>query len=90
MAPVAELGGGAGQLSGAREIQTREAVKQTVVAALRLHCVSSSDGDYKALIGQCVQGAMFALRGKLREGKSVGMGEIGGIVEGLLDIFLTS
>lgn len=88
MAPVAgEAGAGAG---GAGEIQTREAVKQTVVAALRLHCVSSSDGDYKALIGQCVQGAMFALRGRLREGKSVGMGEIGGIVEGLLEIFLKS
>ena len=88
MAPAGgEASGGSG---GAGEIQTREAVKQTVVAALRLHCVSSSDGDYKALIGQCVQGAMFALRGKLREGKSVGMGEIGGIVEGLLEIFLKS
>lgn len=88
MAPAGgETGGGGG---GVGEIQTREAVKQTVVAALRLHCVSSSDGDYKALIGQCLQGAMFALRGKLREGKSVGMGEIGGIVEGLLEIFLKS
>jgi len=85
MAPTAGETAGGG---GTGEIQMREAVKQTVVAALRLHCVSALDGDYKALIAQCVQGAMFALRGKLREGKNVGMGEIGGIVEGLLEIFL--
>jgi hypothetical protein len=30
---------------------------------------------------------MFALRGKLRAGKNVGMGEIGAIAKGLLDIF---
>lgn len=70
------------------EVQTREAVKQTVVAALRLHSISSSDGDYKTLISQCVGATMFALRGKLQGGKCVGMGEIGGIVEGLLKIFL--
>jgi Sld7 C-terminal domain len=70
------------------EVQTKEAVKQTVVAALRLHSISPSDGDYKALINQCVGATMFALRGKLQCGKCVGMGEIGGIVEGLLKIFL--
>ena len=68
--------------------KTMVVVKQTVVAALRLHCVSSVDEDYKALVGQCVTGTMFALRGKLRQGESVGMGEIGAIVEGLLEIFL--
>jgi hypothetical protein len=31
---------------------------------------------------------MFALRTKLREGRMVGMGEIGAVVEGLLEIFL--
>jgi len=86
MAPQGGEGGSSG--TGMGEVQMREAVKQTVVAALRLHCVSSLDGDYKGLIGQCVAGTMFALRGKLREGKSVGMGEIGGVVEGLLEIFL--
>ena len=71
------------------EIQTKEVVKQTVIAALRLHSISSSDGDYKALINQSVNATMFALRGKLRDGKNVGMGEIGSIVERLLEIFLS-
>jgi hypothetical protein len=74
--------------AGAVEAQTKEVVKQTVVAALRLHSISSGDADYKALVGQCVNGAMFALRGKLRSGKTVGIAEIGSVVEGLLDIFL--
>lgn len=71
------------------EIQTKEVVKQTVIAALRLQSISSSDGDYKALINQSVSAAMFALRGKLRQGRNVGMGEIGSIVESLLEIFLS-
>lgn len=71
------------------EIQTKEVVKQTVIAALRLHSISSSDGDYKALINQSVNATMFALRGKLRDGKNIGMGEIGSIVERLLEIFLS-
>ena len=70
------------------EIQTKEAVKQTVVAALRLHSIGSGDPDYKGLISHTVHAAMFALRGKLKAGKIVGMGEMGGVVEGLLDIFL--
>lgn len=76
--------------AGAVEAQTREVVKQTVVAALRLHSISSGDADYKGLIGQCVNGAMFALRAKLRAGKAVGIAEIGSVVEGLLDIFLAN
>lgn len=76
-------------VAGALEAQTKEVVKQTVMAALRLHSISSADADYKGLVGQCVNGAMFALRVKLRAGKSVGIGEIGSVVEGLLDIFLT-
>jgi hypothetical protein len=75
--------------AGAVEAQTREVVTQTVVAGLRLHSISAADVDYKGLIGQCVNGAMFALRGKLRAGKNVGIGEIGNVVEGLLDIFLS-
>ena len=74
--------------SEAMEAQTREVVKQTVAAALRLHSLSSADADYKGLVGQCVNGAMFALRGKLKAGKAVGIAEIGRVVEGLLDIFL--
>jgi len=70
------------------EIQTKEAVKQTVIAALRLHSISPSDTDYKGLISHTVTASMFALRGKLKSGKVVGMGEIGSVVEGLLDIFL--
>jgi hypothetical protein len=70
------------------EIQTKEAVKQTVVAALRLHSIGSGDPDYKGLISHTVHAAMFALRGKLKARKIVGMGEMGGVVEGLLDIFL--
>jgi Sld7 C-terminal domain len=72
------------------EIQTKEVVKQTVIAALRLHSISPSDEDYKPLINQTVNSTMFALRGKFRVGKSVGMGEIGSIVEGLLEIFQPS
>ena len=63
-------------------------MKQTVIAALRLHSMSSVDGDYKALINHTVNATMFALRGKLQDGKNVGMGEIGSIVESLLEIFL--
>jgi hypothetical protein len=72
------------------EIQTKEVVKQTVIAALRLHSISPSDKDYKPLINQTVNSTMFALRGRFRVGKSVGMGEIGSIVEGLLEIFQPS
>jgi hypothetical protein len=72
------------------ELQTKEAVKQTVIAALRLHSVSPADADYKALIQHTVLSTMFALRGKLRGGRSCGMGEIGGVVEGLLEIYLAS
>jgi len=71
------------------EIQTREVVKQTVVAALRLHSIQSGDADYKGLISQCVGGTMFALRSKLKAGKTIGMGEIGVTVEKLLDVFLS-
>jgi hypothetical protein len=70
------------------ESQTREAVKQTVFAALRLHSVSPTEPDYKLLITHTVTAAMFSLRTKMRQGKNVGMGEIGGVVEGLLDIFI--
>jgi len=71
------------------EIQTKEVVKQTVVAALRLHSIQSGDADYKSLISQCVAGTMFALRSKLKAGKAIGMGEIGVTVEKLLDVFLS-
>lgn len=70
------------------ESQTREAVKQTVVAALRLHSISPAESDYKLLITHTVTAAMFSLRTKMRTGKNVGMVEIGGVVEGLLDIFI--
>lgn len=76
------------RLSTTMEIQTKEAVKQTVVAALRLHSIGSGDVDYKGLISHTVHAAMFALRGKVRAGKMIGMGEMGTVVEGLLDIFL--
>jgi len=87
MPPSSSSGSSAGVVV-ALEAQTREVVKQTVVAALRLQSISSDDADYKGLIGQCVNGAMFALRGKLRAGKGVGIAEIGNVVEGLLDIFI--
>jgi hypothetical protein len=70
------------------EIQTKEAVKQTVVAALRLHSIGNGDADYKGLISHTVHAAMFALRGKVRAGKMIGIGEMGSVVEELLDIFL--
>ena len=70
------------------EIQTRQAIKQTVVAALRLHSISPSKPDYKLLVSHTVTAAMFALREKLQGGRMVGMGEIGAVVEGLLEVFL--
>ena len=70
------------------EVQTKAVVKQTVIAALRLHSMSPSDADYRGLINETVNAVMFALRVKLREGKTVGMGEIGSVVESLLEIFL--
>ena len=87
MAPSSTSGSSTG-VAVALEAQTKEVVKQTVVAALRLQSISPTDADYKGLIGQCVNGAMFALREKLRAGKSVGIAEIGSVVEGLLDIFI--
>jgi len=70
------------------ELQTKQAVKQTVLAALRLHSLPPSHADYKLLISHTVSAAMFALRHKTRTGRIAGMGEIGGIVEGLLEVFL--
>ena len=70
------------------EVQTREVVKSTVVAALRLRSVSSAEGDYKAIVNNTVTSTIFALRSKLRAGKGVGIAEIGGIVEKLLEVFL--
>lgn len=70
------------------EVQTREVVKSTVIAALRLRSVSSAEGDYKAIVSNTVTSTIFALRSKLRTGKVVGIAEIGGIVEKLLEVFL--
>ena len=74
--------------SSALETQTKQAVKQTVLAALRLHSISPTDADYKLLASHTITASMFALRHKMRSGKSVGMGEIGNVVEGILDIFV--
>jgi len=68
--------------------QTREAVRQIVIAALRLHQVELSEDEYKSVIAHTMQAGMFALRGKLKAGRNVGMGEIGEVVESLLKIFL--
>ena len=68
--------------------QTREAVRQIVIAALRLHQVQLAEEEYKGVVAHTVQAGMFALRGKLKVGKNVGMGEIGEVVESLLKIFL--
>jgi Sld7 C-terminal domain len=70
------------------ETQTKQAIKQTVIVALRLHSIPPSNPDYKFLVSHTVSAAMFALRTKLREGRMVGMGEIGAVVEGLLEMFL--
>jgi hypothetical protein len=70
------------------DLQTKQAVKQTVLAALRLHSLPPSHADYKLLISHTVSAAMFALRHKTQTGRIAGMGEIGGIVEGLLEVFL--
>jgi hypothetical protein len=72
----------------ALEMQTKQVVKQTVLAALRLHSISTGEADYKLLVNHTVAATMFALRQKMQSGKSVGMGEIGGIVEGLLELFV--
>jgi hypothetical protein len=72
------------------EVQTREVVKQTVIAALRLHSIPSTHEEYKSIINHTVAASMFSLRTKLRAGKTVGMGEIGGIVERLLEMFLNN
>jgi hypothetical protein len=70
------------------ETQTKQAVKQTVLSALRLHSIPSTHPDHKLLISHTVTAAMFALRHKTRGGKIAGMGEIGGVVEGILEVFL--
>lgn len=70
------------------ETQTRQAIKQTVIAALRLHSIPPSNLDYKLLVSHTVTAAIFALREKLQGGGIVGMGEIGAVVEGLLEVFL--
>jgi hypothetical protein len=59
-----------------------------VIAVVQLRGVNGGCGDYKALLNHCFDARIFALRGKLGAGKSVGMGQIRGIVERLLDIFL--
>lgn len=88
---VREGGGGAvvgRNAGGVGENQTREAVRQIVIAALRLQEVSLGDEEYKSLVSHTVNAGIFALRGRLKGGKHVGMGEIGEVVESLLKIFL--
>ena len=68
--------------------QTREAVRQIVIAALRLQEIHLGEEEYKSVVAHTVQAGVFALRGKLKAGKTVGMGEIGEVVESLLKIFL--
>jgi len=69
------------------EIQTKEAVRQITVAALRLRGVED-DVEYGGLVNMTVQAGMFALRGKVKTAKTVGMGEIGDVVDSLLKLFL--
>jgi Sld7 C-terminal domain len=66
------------------EAQTREAVRQITVAGLRMRGVECDPGT----VSMTVNAGIFALRGKMKEGKPVGMGEIGDVVDSLLKIFL--